>query len=96
MSPFVTASPLKDKVDHESLRQELSLSANLSRQCLNVTINDDDVAEDDEIFWISLSLIRNAAGRYVRYPYRSRATIIILDDDCKPVNHFSGQISPFK
>ena len=85
MSPFVTASPLKDKVDHESLQQELSLSANLSRQCLNITINDDDVAEDDEIFWIILSWIRNAAGR-VRYPFRGKATIIILDDDCKSVN----------
>ncbi|CAI8024249.1 Latent-transforming growth factor beta-binding protein 1, partial [Geodia barretti] len=71
----------QDKVDHESLRQELSLSANLSRQCFNVTINDDDVAEDDEIFWIYLQYIRNAAGRGVRYPYRNRATIIILDDD---------------
>ena len=71
-------------MDHESLRRELNISVNLSRQCVNVTINDDDVAEEDEIFWIYVSYIRNAAGRLVRYPYyRSRATILILDDDSK-------------
>ena len=72
-------------MDHESLRRELNISANLSRQCVNVTINDDSVAEEDEIFWISVSYIRNAAGRRVRHPYyyRRRATILILDDDSK-------------
>ena len=73
-------------MDHESLRRELNISANLSRQCVNVTINDDNVAEEDEIFWITVSYIRNAAGRLVRYPnpyYRRRATILILDDDSK-------------
>ena len=71
-------------MDHESLRRELNISANLSRQCVNVTINDDNVVEEDEIFWIYVSHIRNAAGRSVRNPYfRSTATILILDDDSK-------------
>ena len=77
--------PIEGLVDYEPLRQELSLSADLNRQCFNITIIDEAVPEQDEAFWISLSWIRDTAGRYLRSPYWHRATIVILDDDGKSV-----------
>ena len=70
-------------MDHGSLYLQLNLSASLDRQCFNITITDDDMAEDDEVFYAYISYIRNAAGHVIRYPYRSRTNIIIFDDDCK-------------
>ena len=35
------------EVDHGSLQQEFTVSASLRRQCFNITIVDDDVAEED-------------------------------------------------
>ena len=72
-------------MDYEPLSQELSLSADLNRHCFNVTIIDEAVAEQDEAFWISLSWLRDTAGTALRHPFRSRATIVILDDDGKSV-----------
>ena len=72
-------------MDYEPISQELSLSADLNKQCFNVTIIDEAVAEQDEAFWISLSWIRDTAGRGLRRPFWRRATIVILDDDGKSV-----------
>ena len=71
-------------MDHGSLNEQLNLTAGQSKQCFNITITDDDVVEEDEVFWISITRIRNAAGQYKRHPYRRRANIFIIDDDnCK-------------
>ena len=75
---------LLDGVDHGSLEQEFTVSASLRRQCFNITIIDDDVAEEDEFFQVSLT------SSYIVGNYRSQlsittANVTIIDDDSKSI-----------
>ena len=44
-------------MDHGSLEQQLTFSASMSTQCLDVSITDDDEVEQDELFTLTLSVI---------------------------------------
>ena len=74
---------LIDGVDHESLEQELIVSASLGRQCFNTTIIDDDVAEEDEVFRLILAPYMHIAGNYIHQLLIRAATVTIIDNDCK-------------
>ena len=67
------------EMDHGSLEQELTVSSSLGRQCFNITIINNDVAEEDEL---SLTAIRRRAGKTLLTP---TATVTLIDDDCKSV-----------
>ena len=71
--------------DHGSLQQELTVSADRGRQCVDITITDDDVPEQNEFFQITLSNIQlvEATFRYVYQLHTPSATVTIVDDDCK-------------
>ena len=73
-------------MDHGSLEQQLTFSVSMSTQCLNVTITDDDEVEQDELFTLTLSVIRRTAGNNTIYQLNApTTTITIIDDDCKLV-----------
>ena len=61
------------------------MSASLGRQCFNTTIIDDDVAEEDEFFQVSLTSIRHIAGNYIFQVLTPTAAVTIIDDDCKSI-----------
>ena len=76
------------EVDHESLEQELTVSASLGRQCFNITIIDINVAEEDEL---SLTAIRCRAGKNIYQVLTPTATVTLIDDDCKSIKfHFNS------
>lgn len=66
--------------DYVSLQQTvLTLTVEEREQCVNITIiNDDEVSEPSEEFFISLELISGDAN-----VLNALATATILDDDCK-------------
>ena len=70
------------------------MSSSLRRQCFNITIIDDDVAEEDEFFQVSLTLIRFLAGNNIYQMLTPTATVTIIDDDCKSIKFQFN--SPFK
>ena len=71
-------------VDHGSLEQQLNLSASLGRQCFNITITNDEVVEEDELFQLSIPSISYVAGNSRIYRQDIvAATVTIIDDDCK-------------
>ena len=70
-------------MDHGSLEQELTVSASLGRQCFNISIINDDVAEEDEFFQVSLTSIRFVAGNNIYQVLTPTAAVTIIDDDCK-------------
>ena len=70
-------------MDHGSLEQQLTFSASMSTQC---SITDDDEVEQDELFTLTLSVIRRTAGNNTIYQLNApTTTITIIDDDCKLV-----------
>ena len=72
------------EVDHGSLEQQLTFSANMGRQCFNISITDDDEVEEDELFQLTLSRVRRTTGNtYIRQRNITAATITIIDNDCK-------------
>ena len=72
-------------MDHGLLEEEFTVSASLRRQCFNITIINDDVAEEDEFFQVSLTSIRRIAGNNIYEVLIRRATVTIIDDDCKSI-----------
>ena len=71
-------------VDHGSLEQQLTLSASAGRQCFNIVITNDDVAEEDEFFQLTLTSIRRTSSNLYHYQVLTQtATVTIIDDDCK-------------
>ena len=59
------------------------ISVAQGRQCANISITDDSVPENDELFQVSISSIRRTIGT-PRYTLRQRtARVSIIDDDCK-------------
>jgi hypothetical protein len=74
-------------VDHEPVQQQLFVSAvNLSRQCVDIAITDDDLPEEKEFFLLTIASSFRIAGSYIRQISIHNATIIIIDDDlmCNP------------
>ena len=71
--------------DHGSLQQELNVSAARGKQCVDITITDDDVPEENEFFQITLSNIQlvEANFSYFYQLHTPSATVTIVDDDCK-------------
>ena len=74
-----------DGEDHGSLEQEFTVSDSLRRHCFNITIIDDDVAEDDEFFQVFLTSARRIDGKNIFRVSRYRANVFIIDDDCKSI-----------
>ena len=50
------------------------------RQCVRVTLNDEEVVEDDEIFRVTLSPL---SGFPVAIAFPHTVPIVLLDNDCK-------------
>ena len=75
---------LLGEVDHGTSNQSVMISATLAKQCVNISITDDSVVEEDEFFQISITSIFRYAGGYNPY-YLSimSATVTIIDNDCK-------------
>ena len=74
------------EVDHGSLEQQLNVSASMGRQCFNISIADDGAVERDELFQLTLSDVSRTTGNTsISQIYIQRATITIIDDDCKLV-----------
>ena len=65
------------------------ISVAQGRQCANISITDDSLPEDDELFQVSISSVRRTVGT-PRYTLRQRtARVTIIDDDCKrPLDNF--------
>ena len=62
------------------------MSSNPSKQCINISIIDDDELEEDEVFDLSILLDSRKCLGPVPSPYQifnERATVTIIDDDCK-------------
>ena len=77
-------APPKGLVDHGSLEQQLTLSASGGRQCFNIVITNDDVAEEDEFFQLTLTSIGRTFSNLFHYQVPTQtATVTIIDDDCK-------------
>ena len=70
-------------MDHGSLEQELTVSASLGRQCFNITIINDDVAEEDEFFQVSFTSFRRIDGNNIYQLLITTANVTVVDDDCK-------------
>ena len=51
------------------------------RSCINITINDDEINEDDESFEVTLQHTSDLDDRIIIAPMT--AEINIIDDDCK-------------
>ena len=59
------------------------ISVTQGRQCANISITDDSVPEDDELFQVLISSVRQTVGK-PRYNLLQRTAIVsIIDDDCK-------------
>ena len=72
------------EVDYESLDQEMLVSATHSRQCVNVTIINEDVVEEDEDFSLSISSVFKIAGYSDHHEILiKKTTVTIINDDCK-------------
>ena len=69
--------------DHGTLQQELTISAARGKQCVDITITDDDVPEENEFFQITLSNIQLVEATYVYQLHTPSATVTIVDDDGK-------------
>ena len=66
------------------MQQELTVSADRGRQCVDITIIDDDVPEEDEVFQITLSNIQLVEANIFAYQLHTpSATVTIVNDDCK-------------
>ena len=75
---------LEGLIDHGALERQLTLSASQSRQCFNITITDDGVAEEDELFQLTLSSIGRTSANFVPFQVLiPLATVTIIDNDCK-------------
>ena len=71
--------------DYEALTSfQLSFSGNTVRQCINISITDDDTFEVDEVLRIFLNIV---SGTGVAIQPTS-ANITIIDDDSKYVHLF--------
>ena len=68
--------PLSAPDDYESVLEELTFSAGLERQCVDVTIQDDDIAEGLEDFTAGLT---TSVDRVTLDP--DVATVNIADND---------------
>ena len=68
--------PLSAPDDYESVLEELTFSAGLERQCVDVTIQDDDIAEGLEDFTAGLN---TSVDRVILDP--DVATVNIADND---------------
>ena len=68
--------PLSAPDDYESVLEELTFSAGLERQCVDVTIQDDDIAEGLEDFTAGLT---TSVDRVILDP--DVATVNIADND---------------
>ena len=75
--------PCEGEADHGSLQQQLNISANLTRQCVTIDITNDNEAEENEFFQISISIIRFNTGIRIYQLHTQSATVTIIDDDCK-------------
>ena len=83
-----------DEVDHGTLDQQMTVSADTYRQCVNVTISNDTVLEENEIFQISISFISRITGStYIYQQYYVSATVTIIDDDRKYIHIVVSVIS---
>lgn len=68
-------------VDYDNLNTDLTFPRDLTRQCANVQINDDDIVEDDEGFNVRATLSTGAPlGVSVRDAI-SRVTILDFDSE---------------
>lgn len=73
---------IADLEDFEAGTHNVIFSPGDVRQCLNVTILNDEVAEErEENFVASISRVSDPAVEVVE----STTTVIIIDDDCKSV-----------
>ena len=72
------------EIDHGMLNQQLIVSADTYKQCMNVTISNDGLPEDKESFLIPILSIRHVASSTYQYQaYNTSAMVTIIDDDCK-------------
>ena len=66
------------------MQQELTVSAARGKQCVDITITDDDVPEEKEIFQIKmLNIQRVEANDPGIVLHTTSALVTIVDDDCK-------------
>ena len=76
--------PVVGELDHGTLDQQLTVSANTYIQCVNVTVSNDTVPEENEFFQILISSIsRIASSTSIHQRYNVSAIVTIIDDDCK-------------
>ena len=71
--------------DYEALQMELIISAELGRQCANISIIDDTVIEENESFQITLLPLYRSIDTLneVLQVDTDLVTVMIIDDDCK-------------
>ena len=70
--------------DHENVNRGFTVSSNIPKQCINITITNDTELEEDEFFQLSITSIIRAAGNYGAYQLLNvLVTITIIDDDRK-------------
>ena len=72
------------ETDYGSVKQQLIVSAEHDRPCINISIADDTLMEDSESFQLTLvPVFRSETSNEVFQVHNDLVTITILDDDCK-------------
>ena len=64
--------------DHGTLRQDLTFSPGIERQCFNISIENDEFVEENEDFDIELNISSSFFPYQILTPF---ASITIIDDD---------------
>ena len=54
---------------------------NTTKACINITIINDNIAENDEVFFVNM--VRVVTSPDLTSPSLELTTVMIMDDDCK-------------
>ena len=76
---------LSGSSDHGSLQQDLLFSPDIGKQCFNISIENDEFVEENEVFLLELSISSS------NFPYQLHtpsASITIIDDDGRILKKF--------
>ena len=74
--------------DHDTYQQDVTLSATNNRHCANISITEDTLPEENELFQLSMSNIRALFGFSPFQEHTPVATVTIFDDDGKCQVHY--------
>ena len=72
---------LGEIVNNGLLQQKLTLSADIGKQCFNISFGNDELAEEDKSFRVTLENIKSTLFPYSPYQIHTQEAIITIFDD---------------